>query len=344
MTMSNIAVATLGEEQLAKTHYKPNTFMLTRGRRSARVVHAAVAGLCCLALQACASVEVGRANLLARSNSKGVAALDAAAGGVVQSVRAQRANQGISDALLDIPASTPPSEYQELISHLESRRRVSDQLSTTYAAFASLADYDAAAEFNASATSLYDSIDAFGAQVSNSVKVERSLITSGGGELLSWGQARRLKAANKALLVSLKSYSRLLDNDSQAYISIGQSAVRAHFAVVRLLWKAGDLDASSLIGQLEPEEGFSLTKQGRSYTQADPTTDRLVRAVLTSRESSALAAVEDADSTRRKIVTQLIQSHEDFAAGRALDLAEMIQLAQHLAFISQTAHDAGKAK
>jgi hypothetical protein len=256
--------------------------------------------------------------------------LDAAAGHVLASYRETRQLQDMQDALLGAPVTNPSKAYGQVVAQLESRIKVAATLKTAYAAFEALAAYDAASEFQQSASGLFDAVDSAGQAAGQNAKTDRALIARAGGAVLQWRQAERLRTASQTLRQGLTTYKGILAAASPGLVSIEKDAIRTHYAVVTDLWNRGLLQGAALISSTAPEDGLVIVGNPDSYTHQDKTADAFTIYVLTQRREQALAAVDTADAAHQLLVAQLISKHAEFEKGGSLSLAELQATADQL--------------
>jgi hypothetical protein len=281
-------------------------------------------------LSGCASAQIGRAQALALAGSSASASLNTAADHTVQAYDGALQLEDLQDALLGIPPSPPSKQHQQVAAQLEARATVAARLKDAYAAFEALSGYDAAGEFQQSATGLFDAIDNAGHTANTSEKTDRALIEQAGGALLQLRQADRLRKASIAIRRGLETYKRILDTSSPGLISIEKEAVNAHYAVVHDLWKRGLLQGSELLTTAAPESGLALVGKPDAYVVGDKTSNAIVSFVLDKRQRNALQAVVDADEAHRLLVAQLIAKHAEFEKGGPLNVAELQSSATQL--------------
>jgi hypothetical protein len=256
--------------------------------------------------------------------------LQAAATQVSTAFRSERAAEDLQDALLGAPPSPPSPEFKQVLAELQSRQAVAASLSDSYAAFGGLAGYDAAGEFQTSASSFFDAVDAAGLAANLPTKTDRAVLGQLGGELLKLDQARRLHKASAVLRSALESYGDILDAAAPGYVSIGQRSAEARYQAVQALWKANLLEGSKMIAAAEPEEGLNIAGKPEEYTSRNPKADAVVLHLLDARKRDAVAGVKEADDAHRKLVRKLIGKHKDFEAGLPLSFAELQQVAAEL--------------
>ena len=259
--------------------------------------------------------------------------MDAADAGERQ-FEGERNAEDLQDALMGLPAETPSSQYDQLDKTLPDREAVARALQGAYRGFDSLAQYDAAGDFAASATSLLAAVQSAGGKGADDPAEQ--IGANLGGELLAVGQVRRLKRASHVLSTALTLYSRYLDTSSAASISVEQHAVRAHYDAVDALWKAGLLTSADLLASLQPEAGFALADPPGTYTVKNARAAALVTFALRQRKNSALDAAVRGDAERRALIQALISKHHTFEAGGDFTLQDLAAAADRLAVLTAT--------
>ena len=206
------------------------------------------------------------------------------------------------------------------------RERALGELSALYASLGRLGEYDAAADAEANANGLTDSINQLGTVVGSAKPplshVTAGFIDKGAGLLAGEMEAHAIRSASSEIRTRLEQFRSHLEREKEVYDSLRTTMVKAQVRIARTLYAKGMGDSAPVLMDLLHYYGFGATQKDASAALTrlgEPARDAIGNIIAyragadARREGSILDATIDG-------LGALIAEHRQLEAGGALSL------------------------
>ena len=232
------------------------------------------------------------------------------------------------------PTAAMLEDVQRVRRALSLRASMMGELANTYSAFSALASYDAAGEVESAVGGLTGAINSYASVVSpGSAPISAltgTIVAKGAGQIASYAQAKRIKAASATLRILLGKMAGLLEKEKTLHTGIreaivlgtGQSAKAIWRWVLAILAQSSRSNSTCLASAITRS---SLDRRLAALAENDPQKfgqfNEAIIKVVNYRIETQIDLQMSIVAQSIQGLTVLISQHEQLERGQDLDLA-----------------------
>lgn len=236
------------------------------------------------------------------------------------------------------PSVEPTETTDHVTTSLRARTNLARSLVQTYAAWNSLADYDAYGQVQTGVDGVVSA--------TNTLRTTWGLqpISKGAGAIASglagaWAsnqQAERLLSSSREISAALKGYREALDAGEGPTVAVMSNQLGQRYDLTVALWRRGYLDANTLVANIGLASDLTVlpASPDHRFNAADEGTCRTVRTYLDTEKAQRMDAAARDYQSQIDVVDALIALHDRFEKGDGMSIAHMDALIDRLTAIA----------